>query len=137
METLGGVQSAEETRQYLQRNIEHWNRYGYGVWTLTCRATGAFVGRSAIRNIEIEGADEREFGYALLPEFWGMGLATEISKVMIKLAFKQLKFENLVAFTLPDNSASRRVIEKVGGKYERNIIHAGAPHVLYRLHTVA
>lgn len=137
MATLGGVQSADETRQYLHKNMEHWNRYGYGVWTLTYRTTSALVGRSAVRNVDIEGNEEREFGYALMPEFWGVGLATEISQAMVQLAFKQLGFENLVAFTLPNNFASRRVIEKVGGKYERNIIHAGQPHVLYRLHAAA
>ena len=66
-----------------------------------------------------------------------MGLATEISKAMVKLAFKQLGLESLVAFTLPNNLASRRVIEKVGGKYERNIVHAGESHVLYQLHAAA
>lgn len=137
MKTLGGIQSAEETRQYLHKNMEHWNRYGYGVWTLTYRTTGAFVGRSAVRSVDIEGTEEREFGYALMPEFWGMGLATEISQAMAQLAFKQLGFESLVAFTLPNNFASRRVIEKVGGGFERNIIHVGQPHVLYRLHAAA
>jgi [ribosomal protein S5]-alanine N-acetyltransferase len=38
-----------------------------------------------------------------------------------------------VAFTLPDNVASRRVMEKVGFRYEREVEHVDLPHVLYRL----
>jgi RimJ/RimL family protein N-acetyltransferase len=38
-----------------------------------------------------------------------------------------------VSFTLPHNAASRRVMEKAGLTYERDITHAGLPHVLYRL----
>lgn len=38
----------------------------------------------------------------------------------------------LVAFTLPHNAASRRVMEKAGFAYERDTEHAGLPHVLYR-----
>ena len=39
---------------------------------------------------------------------------------------------NLVCFTLVDNNASRRVMEKAGFTFERELIHAGMPHVLYR-----
>jgi [ribosomal protein S5]-alanine N-acetyltransferase len=38
-----------------------------------------------------------------------------------------------VAFTLATNQASRRVMEKVGGQFESDIVHAGLPHVLYRI----
>ena len=41
-------------------------------------------------------------------------------------------WRDLIAFTLPDNLASRRVMEKAGFAYEREILHAGLPHVLYR-----
>jgi RimJ/RimL family protein N-acetyltransferase len=39
-----------------------------------------------------------------------------------------------VAVTLTTNTASRRVMEKLGMNYERDIEHAGLPHVLYRSH---
>jgi RimJ/RimL family protein N-acetyltransferase len=38
-----------------------------------------------------------------------------------------------VAFTLPTNTGSRRVMEKLGFHYEREISRAGLAHVLYRL----
>jgi hypothetical protein len=38
----------------------------------------------------------------------------------------------IVAFTLPDNVASRRVMEKAGFVDECEVAHAGMPHVLYR-----
>jgi RimJ/RimL family protein N-acetyltransferase len=40
---------------------------------------------------------------------------------------------DLVCFTLTTNHASQRVMEKVGFRYERDVLHAGLPHVLYRL----
>jgi ribosomal-protein-alanine N-acetyltransferase len=49
----------------------------------------------------------------------------------VELAFGPLGLDRLVAFTLPDNVASRRVMEKSGFIYERHIEHAGLPHVLY------
>ena len=40
---------------------------------------------------------------------------------------------SVVSFTLPGNLASRRVMEKLGFRFERETTYAGLPHVLYRL----
>ena len=47
---------------------------------------------------------------------------------------EELSLPTIVAFTLPTNIASRRVMEKCGLVYERPIIHADLPHVLFRSH---
>ena len=49
------------------------------------------------------------------------------------MAFERLGMEELVCFTLTINRASQRVMEKAGFEYERDVVHAGQPHVLYRL----
>jgi ribosomal-protein-alanine N-acetyltransferase len=132
MRTLGGVRSDEQTRDYVQKNLEHWERYGYGLWILRSRDDGQFMGRSAIRHVHVGGNDEIEIGYGLMPEHWGHGFATEAARALVTLAFTSLSLVTLVAFTLIDNLASRRVMIKAGGTYERDIIHAGRPHALYR-----
>ena len=133
METIGGLRSDETTREYLRKNLEHWDRYGFGVWILRTKGDGMFVGRSALRHADVDGNDETEIGYALMPEYWGLGLATEISHAMLQIAFERLGLTEVVALVSPSNVASRRVVEKVGGSYERDIVHAGLPDVLYRI----
>jgi ribosomal-protein-alanine N-acetyltransferase len=133
METIGGLRSEDTTREYLRKNLEHWDRYGFGVWMLRSKADRMFVGRSALRHANVDGHDETEIGYALMPEYWGLGLATEISRAMLELAFGRLNLAEVVAFISPSNFASRRVMEKVGGIYERDIVHAGLSDVLYRV----
>lgn len=54
-------------------------------------------------------------------------------KAVLEVAFTRLDLADVVAFMLPSNKASRRVIEKVGGSYERDIVHTELPHVLYRI----
>ncbi len=39
----------------------------------------------------------------------------------------------IISYALPTNRASERVMEKQGFRYERDIVHAGLPHVFYRL----
>lgn len=134
MATLGGkLWTAEETRALLDRLTAHWERWGYGVWAVRRISDGAFIGRAGLRHVEIEGQDEVELQYALRPDQWGQGLATELALAITSFAFNRLHLRSLVAFTLGDNTASRRVMEKAGFVYERDFIHAGLPHVLYRL----
>jgi [ribosomal protein S5]-alanine N-acetyltransferase len=60
-----------------------------------------------------------------------------MAKAIVTVAFEHLGMADIVAFTLATNQASRRVIEKVGGQLERDIVHAGLPHVLYRIKRAA
>ncbi len=133
MATLGGVRSDDETQQFLQINLEHWNRYRFGIWIFRDKADARFVGRGGLRNVYIDGNNEVELAYALIDEFWGQGLATEIAKASLKLGFEKLGLADVICFTLTTNRASQRVMEKVGFKYERDIIHSNLPHVLYRI----
>jgi [ribosomal protein S5]-alanine N-acetyltransferase len=133
MATLGGLRSDEETTHYLRDNLDHWDRYGYGMWVFRDRAHGRFVGRAGLRNTHVGCNDEVELAYALVADYWGRGLATEMATEILKLAFERLDLDDIVCFTLPTNLASRRVMEKVGFEYERDVVHAGSPHVLYRI----
>lgn len=133
MATLGGkVWTREETQAFLDRVLHHWDRYGYGVWTLRDKDGGAFVGRAGLNRKLIEGAEETELLYACMPDYWARGLTTEAAEGVVRIAFDRLMMPNLVAFTLHGNTGSRRVMEKAGFGYERDFIHAGLPHVLYR-----
>jgi RimJ/RimL family protein N-acetyltransferase len=55
-----------------------------------------------------------------------------MAQAAITAAFGPVGVDELIAFTLPNNVASRRVMEKTGFVYERDIVHALLPHVLYR-----
>jgi [ribosomal protein S5]-alanine N-acetyltransferase len=129
----GGAEDDEETRAWIEEKVAYWRRDGFGLWVLTVTQTGAFAGRAGLRHIDIEGVDEVELLYALRPESWGRGLATEAGQALLYVAFSLLRAASVVAYTLPHNVRSRRVIEKLGFVYERDYLHEGEPHVLYRV----
>lgn len=133
MKTLGGVRTRKRSREYLRQNLAHWDRHGFGLWMLRLREDDSFVGRAYLRHVRVAPTEEIGLGYALLPEYWGMGLATEIASAIVDLAFSRLGFESIIVGSLPDNQASRRVIEKIGGRLERETIYKGLPHVFYRI----
>jgi RimJ/RimL family protein N-acetyltransferase len=133
MATLGGVRSAAQTAEYLERAILHWEEHGFGWWMARDLQTGQFAGRGGLRHATVDGRAEIELGYGFMPEFWGRGLATELARESVRVGFEVLHLAELVCFTLPTNAASRRVMEKAGFRYERDIVHAELPHVLCRM----
>jgi RimJ/RimL family protein N-acetyltransferase len=136
MATLGGVRSENETWESLHSGLDHWERHGFGPWVFRGRATGEKVGSGTLRHVEIEGRPEVEVGYRVAAAWWGRGIATEMASALVGVARDRLGLAEIVAFTLPDNLASRRVMEKVGFTYERDIEWAKLRHVLYRLRLV-
>jgi [ribosomal protein S5]-alanine N-acetyltransferase len=133
MATLGGVRSIEETRKNLDWNLKQWDDNGFGLWLFRSKITDQLIGRGGIRRVPIGDVEEVELGFALMPEHWGQGLATEMAKASCEIAFEKLNLDSIVSFTLTTNLSSQRVMEKVGFKYEKNIELGGEPHVLYRL----
>jgi ribosomal-protein-alanine N-acetyltransferase len=136
MATLGGIRAADETAQFLERQLVHWATHGFGWWLVRDLLTGRFIGRGGLRHVTVNDRAEVEVGYGLMPESWGRGLATELAHESVRVGFEELHRPDLVSFTLPTNRASRRVMEKVGFCYERDVVYGDLPHVLYR-HTAS
>lgn len=58
--------------------------------------------------------------WALFPEHWGHGYATEAAAAMIVYAFDQLRLRRIVATTENDNTRSMNVMRRLGMRLERN-----------------
>jgi ribosomal-protein-alanine N-acetyltransferase len=132
MAMLGGVRSEAETAAYLERNLVHWAEHGFGIWILRDPASGQVVGRAGLRHLTVEGATEVQLVYALFPEFWGRGLATDAARACVTIGLEWLSLPSLVALSLPGNLASQRVLRKAALVQEREVVHAGARHLLFR-----
>jgi [ribosomal protein S5]-alanine N-acetyltransferase len=132
MATLGGVRDDAATAAYLEKNLAHWRVYGFGVWMLHDPNTSELLGRAIVRHLDLDGTDEVEIGYGFLPQHWGRGLATEAARECVRIGCDVVGWATVVAITRPDNAASQRVMAKAGLAYERDIVHAGVPHVLFR-----
>jgi RimJ/RimL family protein N-acetyltransferase len=133
MATLGGTRSEASTREFLEAGLRHRAEHGFGIWILRDAADSSFVGRAGLRHVHVGGNDEVELLFSLLSQYWNRGLATEASRALLRIGFETLDLQDVVAFTLPANRPSQRVMEKTGFRYERDIVHADLPHVLYRI----
>ena len=133
-ETLGGVATPDLVDGQIARMREGFAADGFGIYAFLDRETGELVARGGVQRTTFDGADEVELAWAVVSARWGQGLATELGAACVELAFGPLALPDVVAFTLPHNTASRRVMEKLGMTYEKTAEYkVYGPHVLYRL----
>ena len=132
MAEAGGVRTGEQTAEYLERNLRHWSEYGFGIWILRDPITRQVLGRAGLRHLTIEGMEEVELAYALFPEFWGRGLATDAARACVTIARDWLGLHSVVGLVLPGNLASQRVLQKASLTHEREVRLEGRLHLLFR-----
>lgn len=132
MAHLGGVRTPAQSAEYMDKNLRHWETYGFGTWILREPESGEVVGRAVLRHLQIEGQDEIEVGYGFYPRWWGRGLAQEITRACLGYARYDLGARTVVALTDPLNTRSHRVLIQSGFRLEREIDQDGGHHCLFR-----
>ena len=133
MATLGGVRTEAESDEILRRLIAHWDANFSGYWIARDPETGAFAGRAGLRLMVVAEQPEIELGYGFMSDYWGKGIATETAAEIVRVGFELLGTRDLVCFTATTNDRSRRVMEKVGFRYDKDFVYADITHRLCRL----
>lgn len=113
----------EESRMVLGFFIE-----GKKTFALELKENGKVIGSLGLEEREVdlpvpEGTMGREIGYVIGKEYWGRGLTPEAVKAVIDYCFKELDFDWLTCGHFVRNHQSRRVVEKSGFRYIKDIIH--------------
>jgi RimJ/RimL family protein N-acetyltransferase len=144
MEFFAARLSREESDTMVDRIETHFREHGFGLWAAELRRDGAFVGFVGL-NIPSYQAPFTpcvEVGWRLAAEHWGQGLATEGAQAVVGYGFQTFGFREIVATTVPPNTRSRRVMEKLGmthdsaDDFDHPWLPEGHPlrrNVLYRL----
>ncbi|MFF5177598.1 GNAT family N-acetyltransferase [Micromonospora sp. NPDC000316] len=89
---------------------------------ITDVATGEPAGSCGLSYSDVRSG-EGSIGYALLPEWRGRGYATRAVRLLAGWAFGPVGMARLTAGTVPENTASHRVLERVG--FEREALQRG------------
>jgi RimJ/RimL family protein N-acetyltransferase len=108
---------AGSLRRWADR-LDAWEREGFGMWIVELAATGKIVGHAGLQRMD--GTDEIELGYYLGVSAWGQGYATEAARACLRYGFETCGLARVVAVVRPDNAASRKVLDKLGFRHERD-----------------
>ena len=112
----------------LRESAASFEERGFGIWGLMNRESGEGIGFCGFRPSE-----EPELVYGLLPGYWNLGLATEAARAAIRYAFERAGIRCITASADTANTASLRVMEKAGMRFERHLTVEGRNLTSYTL----
>jgi RimJ/RimL family protein N-acetyltransferase len=127
----GRPPSREQVHAQHLAKLEHWERFGFGLWAARDRTTGALIGRGGLQHAFAKGLHEVEAAWTIASERWGEGLATELADACVQVGLTSLGLRRVIALTTADNTASRRVMEKAGFHFARTMRELRPSLVLY------
>ena len=126
--------SLDETRDWIQWNLDSYAKHGHGLWGLELRETGELVGDCGLTIQHVDGDDFVEVGWHVRRDVWGRGLATEAGAACRDHALDELRVDRLVSLVRPENKASCRVAEKLGLRVWKETLRGpGWVHRVYSL----
>lgn len=111
------MESIEEMQKAIETRIIDYKKYGFGRWATILKSEQQFVGWAGLAYLP--EFDEIDLGYRFLPEYWGLGIATEASRAILTYGFDVLKLNKIIAIAMKENKASTRVMEKVGMEFDK------------------
>jgi ribosomal-protein-alanine N-acetyltransferase len=113
MRYIRPAKSREECKNFLVRVIAYSeNEKLFGRWAVEDKKSNEFVGSFAV--IPVEGKDQMQLGYALIPGHWGKGYATELTLAGLNYIFHQTPIDPIYAYTESPNLLSKKVLLKAG-----------------------
>jgi ribosomal-protein-alanine N-acetyltransferase len=109
----GEARTPEQTARGVGRLIEHQGEHGYSLWAVTERAGGEVIGVAGLVLEDFVGPDV-EVVYELQRDRWGRGIATEVGRACLEVAFGPLRLPRVIALAYPENEPSVNVMRKLG-----------------------
>lgn len=105
----------EEEKEFQRAYIENMYRYfGYGLWLVFSKESGALIGRAGLEHREYHEEIELELGYIIGTKYQGQGYATEVCKAILEYAKENTSFTRINALIDAENVVSERLAEKLG-----------------------
>lgn len=120
---LGGtrLQNPEALAKRIRFYMSCYESHGFGMCPMFWKETGEMIGAAGIQPLENTG--ETEVGYSVVKDFWGKGIGTEAARGWLHYGFTTAGLDRIVAVAVTENTVSRRIMEKLGMKYEKTEIH--------------
>lgn len=104
-----------------------------GANILVHKKTQQMIGWCGLLVQIVDGSEELEVGYSIMPEHWGNGYATEAAKICIDYAFAHNLSDSVISIIQINNRESIRVAEKNGMKITKETVYHDNAVYVYRI----
>ena len=109
----------------------HYHQYGFGRWAVIRQTDDLFLGWCGLNYTP--DTDEYDIGFRFFRKHWGQGYATEAAKASIDLGFGTFLIPAIIGRSMKVNTASIKVLEKIGLTFYKAAILHGDEGVIYRI----
>lgn len=120
----------EETERFVNRQMAHFETHGFSMLAAELKGTGRLVGFAGLMIPAWlpEVLPAVEVGWRLCPDVWGRGLATEAGGACLRFGFDEVGLDRIISIYVPENTASGRVMTKLGMRdFQATTDRAGVP----------
>jgi [ribosomal protein S5]-alanine N-acetyltransferase len=121
------VDDAEAARNSIERFAAGWRERGYAPWGVF--REGRLIGHGGLN--WVPEFRETEVLWALHPDAWGHGYATEVAHAALRHGFETVGLALIFAMTLPDNLRSQAVMKRLGLTYRRRVDYKGFSDIVW------
>lgn len=132
-----GAFNEEETQSWLNRQIQRYKEYGFGLWAVILKETNTFIGQCGITMQEVNETFVPEIGYLFCNDYWHQGYAVEAAKACKEYAFNTLKVPEIFSIIRDNNIPSQNVAIRNGMTYKFTIIkyfkNVKMPHYVFSI----
>ena len=123
------VKTKEQAKLYLENGpLKSYKENGFGLYLVEQKSNHQSIGMCGL--IKRGYLNQADLGFAFLDQFTGQGYAFESSIKILELAKETLHMSRILAITIPDNLSSIKLLEKIGFKFQNEILQAESNEVL-------
>lgn len=114
------ISTTDDAEKYITEKIRaSYQKNGFGFYLVQTKSNDTSIGMCGM--VKREGLDDVDIGFALLPEYEGKGYAYEAAAATMSHARDKVKLKRIAAITVPYNTSSKKLLEKIGLKHEKMI----------------
>jgi RimJ/RimL family protein N-acetyltransferase len=125
-----GIHTLDDARRQIsEKYLPAYERDGFGLMLVVRNEDGASIGMCGL--IRRVGLDDVDIGFAFLPRYRGQGIALEAARAVLTNGREVLNIKRVVGITLPANKASISLLEKIGLKFESEVVLPNDPETLH------
>lgn len=113
----GVVTEAVMEHRIREHVLGDYAKHGFGRWVVVHKEDDCIIGFTGLKFIP--DMDVVDLGYRFAKKYWGQGIATEASLAALDFGFSELELQRIVAYIIPENVGSQKVLEKLGFSFVR------------------
>lgn len=125
--------SEEKCKIWFNRVFNRYENNLGGMNALINKTNNKFIGQCGLLIHTVDGLEELEVGYSIMPEFRGKGYALEAAKKCRDYAFENNLTDSLISIIHVDNKESQRVALKNGMKPDKTTCYNNSRVTIFRI----